>query len=446
MSLTKVSYSMITGAPVNIKDFGAVGDGTTNDTAAIQAAIDFVVSSAIPGTVYFPAGTYKCTATINVNCGYVSCVSDRATLNFSTIGDIAAIKFAGGNAVSGQPYNQATCVFSGFKLTGPSTAVGSGLTFQTTSDPGPAHMIVRDCTITNFNNGVTFSNNSYLVTIEHSDIWGCYRCMYIPSGLTNAGENIRVNNSAFFNSQEGVRCEYGGSTLNFVGTSFDGLVSSFIIVSGQANFTGCHFEYGSVANTALNIAANCIVTCTGCFFLNSFASQNQYIVNNGYLSIYGGRISVADSATNVVYSTSRLVMLGCHFQSATTTPVTYTGNALIYLPNQGDEIVSSGTQIATSTTSTNGIFFGGATKSLTVLNTWVSLGVGTTNGLFTFRDQTLGGTAAFMADSVSGAASVQNNITGFEMNYGGVTGQMSIRVTSGTVPRSIAFTILKTGI
>lgn len=39
MSLTKVSYSMIRGAPANILDFGAVGNGTTDDTAAINAAL-----------------------------------------------------------------------------------------------------------------------------------------------------------------------------------------------------------------------------------------------------------------------------------------------------------------------------------------------------------------------------------------------------------------------
>ena len=39
---------------VNVKDFGAVGDGTANDTAAIQAAINSGYS------LVFPAGTYLC--------------------------------------------------------------------------------------------------------------------------------------------------------------------------------------------------------------------------------------------------------------------------------------------------------------------------------------------------------------------------------------------------
>lgn len=43
----------------NVKDFGATGDGTTNDYAAVQAAID-AVSLTNPGsTLYFPPGTYK---------------------------------------------------------------------------------------------------------------------------------------------------------------------------------------------------------------------------------------------------------------------------------------------------------------------------------------------------------------------------------------------------
>lgn len=63
MSLTKASYSMVTGAPVNVMDFGAKGDGTNDDTVAIQAAVTSLTSTG--GTVWFPIGNYKITAPIN---------------------------------------------------------------------------------------------------------------------------------------------------------------------------------------------------------------------------------------------------------------------------------------------------------------------------------------------------------------------------------------------
>lgn len=65
MSLTKATYSMISGAPVNVLDFGAVGDGVADDTAAIQAAINFAISNDSL-RVRIPAGTYKITDTITI--------------------------------------------------------------------------------------------------------------------------------------------------------------------------------------------------------------------------------------------------------------------------------------------------------------------------------------------------------------------------------------------
>lgn len=54
MSLTKATYSMIEGSPANVLDYGAVGDGVTDDTAAIQAAINDN-----PGKIIFvPKGNY----------------------------------------------------------------------------------------------------------------------------------------------------------------------------------------------------------------------------------------------------------------------------------------------------------------------------------------------------------------------------------------------------
>ena len=63
MALTKVSYSMIQGAPVNVLDFGADPTGVVNSSTAIANAI-----SALPaggGVVTFPPGTYL--GHININ-------------------------------------------------------------------------------------------------------------------------------------------------------------------------------------------------------------------------------------------------------------------------------------------------------------------------------------------------------------------------------------------
>lgn len=65
MSLTKVTFSMIDGAYANVTDFGATGDGVTDDTVAIQATIDSLASSG--GVVYFPPGEYRVARNIGVN-------------------------------------------------------------------------------------------------------------------------------------------------------------------------------------------------------------------------------------------------------------------------------------------------------------------------------------------------------------------------------------------
>jgi hypothetical protein len=79
MALTKVSYSMITGAVANVKDFGATGDGSTNDTVAVQAAIDSLAATG--GTVFFPTGTYRIARNIGTNDRWgVKVVNNNITL------------------------------------------------------------------------------------------------------------------------------------------------------------------------------------------------------------------------------------------------------------------------------------------------------------------------------------------------------------------------------
>lgn len=82
MALTKVTYSMISGAAANVFDFGAVGNGVANDAAAIQAAID---SLGPGGTVYFPVGNYLCTSGLTVSDNNVTLeFSNGAALTYTT--------------------------------------------------------------------------------------------------------------------------------------------------------------------------------------------------------------------------------------------------------------------------------------------------------------------------------------------------------------------------
>lgn len=48
---------------ISVKDFGAIGDGNADDTAAIQAAVDYA-SSLYGAEVFFPCGNYKITSPI----------------------------------------------------------------------------------------------------------------------------------------------------------------------------------------------------------------------------------------------------------------------------------------------------------------------------------------------------------------------------------------------
>ena len=60
----EVVSPFITGQVVSVTEFGATGDGTTNDTVAVQAAIDSIPNG---GTIYFPPGTYRIARTVGTN-------------------------------------------------------------------------------------------------------------------------------------------------------------------------------------------------------------------------------------------------------------------------------------------------------------------------------------------------------------------------------------------
>ena len=82
---------------LDVKDFGAVGDGSTDDTAAVQLAFDAQTAAIVATTdgegntlgmaptVYFPPGRYLTSATINMTSPYGGVQGDLAILSKATV-------------------------------------------------------------------------------------------------------------------------------------------------------------------------------------------------------------------------------------------------------------------------------------------------------------------------------------------------------------------------
>ena len=110
----------------SVKDsaFGAAGDGSTDDTAAIQAAIN-AANSAGGGCVYYPAGTYKLTSALTIHSG-ITFLGDGRQVSIIRQTSTSA------NGISG---NDASYLhFQDLQIQGPGRGTGIGVNLGWTSN------------------------------------------------------------------------------------------------------------------------------------------------------------------------------------------------------------------------------------------------------------------------------------------------------------------------
>lgn len=152
----------------NVRDFGATGNGSTDDAAAIQAALDLASSTYAGSTLYFPAGTYKVSSELEIK-GAVKIVMDEGCTvirgvstmqyvfkNFNA--SYAPTLYAGrgnitvtGGTVDGNAAAFTTTV-TAFIIAHADTVTFDGVTFQNVVDwhgleiNSSRNVVVRNCT------------------------------------------------------------------------------------------------------------------------------------------------------------------------------------------------------------------------------------------------------------------------------------------------------------
>jgi len=231
---------------LNVKSFGAAGDGETDDTAAIQAAIDAVPEAG--GSVYFPAGTYLSDG-LTVRSG-VCLVGDG---QFATVIEHTA---ADAHGIYGEDI--VGFVLQGLRLTGPADGLSAGsydgLLLAKTGSTATQNVVVRDVMIDHFSrNGVNLADP-----------------------ITSVFDNVRSQNNGGWGFVVDT-----GTSLSFVSCYANGCwTGGFSFTStSYSSLIGCACDSTGGSGIAYSLTNCNSVTLTGCGCED--IGSNQFQVSGG---------------------------------------------------------------------------------------------------------------------------------------------------------------------
>jgi hypothetical protein len=280
MSLTKVKgivwEANENDLPYSVKDFGAKGDGTTDDTVAIQAAID-AVELAGGGTVYFPNGVYIVSNTITV--------------------DEPGVKLQGDSRGTTEPFSKTNApVGSTIKLDdGAYTSASKAIleltyTASYSGIPKMGH-VVRDLTIygnradgtgtsNNPNAGDATNNNTYGIGINvvgtrdiYLDNVSIQQCaeegiLVQTGGPDNTSAGVVITNCwVVGNSDHGIHYSGGDSLISNCQVGFNAGSGIYMNGGGTVSGCGCWDNY----STGMSILNDDVVVNGGIFYDNKLA-------------------------------------------------------------------------------------------------------------------------------------------------------------------------------
>lgn len=291
--------------PLNVKDYGATGDGVTDDRAAMQAALNALPANG--GTVFVPTGTYVIGGDliVNVDNTVIRGVHDGSLLQFES----AALVVDGstGYRVGVGVYDIAVRRDG---TAGPAIHLKGG-----GSGTGVTHFNAANVTVRASTGEGLLIQGSYIGTFT-----GCY-FMACATGIkvaADVGAGTVYGNNLTFVGGETQGCTAGivldhPLAVTFVGHAIEGSTTSGVEILGGAygvGFHHCYFEANSGWDIKIGTVAQCYnVSVRGGFFTSPSTAHAIIAVRgtaldlsgNAFLSYTAEPISLQEATAGTVY-------------------------------------------------------------------------------------------------------------------------------------------------
>lgn len=197
---------------VSVKDFGAVGDGVTDDTAAIQAAINAVKVGQGEFTlpiVYLPKGTYRTTSELFIEAKPIRLLGDGATIKNSASNCLRIGKYTNPGPEYAVPAIIEGIVFFGFtagvSYTGQSAYKGIVI-------EDSAGAVMRDCYVWGFNVGV-YNYGGLVLTFDNVQLRTNITAFQGVTGTFSLSNFINFLNCKFYENK--IIIEANGGSYSF---------------------------------------------------------------------------------------------------------------------------------------------------------------------------------------------------------------------------------------
>jgi hypothetical protein len=182
---------------------------------------------------------------LEIDLSYISVEGNGSTLDFTgnPAQDSLYITASKTPAYYQNHIGKVSNLFLEGKSTGTNRNNSNAICFDTLiNNSAIAHIDLEKINIHGFATGIAYKNHAYLIRHYSLDIVDCTKHLYLPSGYTDAGENITFYGCTFYNGGTAVTIGNSNGDFAFFGCSFDYNSQEFDISSSLVLLSQCHIE------------------------------------------------------------------------------------------------------------------------------------------------------------------------------------------------------------